>query len=96
LKPLASAPLTVLLWGERGLGPQATAELHFLRLLLPADDVGISLTLERGKPIRCSDFTDMGSAGVTITGQPLDHGLYHFRLAYLRQRATPPAFPLKT
>jgi hypothetical protein len=29
-----------------------------------------------------SDFTDMGSAGVTISGQPLDHRLYHFRLAY--------------
>ena len=29
-----------------------------------------------------SDFTDMGSAGVTIAGQQLDHRLYHFRLAY--------------
>jgi len=29
-----------------------------------------------------SDFTDMGKAGVTIAGQPLDHRLYHFRLAY--------------
>lgn len=29
-----------------------------------------------------SDFTDMGSSGVTIAGQPLDHRLYHFRLAY--------------
>ncbi len=29
-----------------------------------------------------SDFTDMGSAGVTVAGQPLDHRLYHFRLAY--------------
>jgi hypothetical protein len=29
-----------------------------------------------------SDFTDMGSAGVTICGLPLDHRLYHFRLAY--------------
>jgi hypothetical protein len=29
-----------------------------------------------------SDFTDMGSAGITIAGQPLDHRLYHFRLAY--------------
>ena len=28
-----------------------------------------------------SDFTEMGSAGVTIAGQPLDHRLYHFRLA---------------
>ncbi len=29
-----------------------------------------------------SDFTDMGSAGITIAGQPLAHRLYHFRLAY--------------
>jgi hypothetical protein len=29
-----------------------------------------------------SDFTAMGTAGVTIAGQPLDHRLYHFRLAY--------------
>lgn len=29
-----------------------------------------------------SDFTDMAELGVTIAGQPLDHRLYHFRLAY--------------
>jgi len=29
-----------------------------------------------------SDFTDMGDFGVTIAGLPLDHRLYHFRLAY--------------
>jgi len=29
-----------------------------------------------------SDFTDMGHAGVSIAGAPLDHRLYHFRLAY--------------
>jgi len=29
-----------------------------------------------------SDFTDMTAFGVTIAGQPLDHRLYHFRLAY--------------
>jgi hypothetical protein len=29
-----------------------------------------------------SDFTDMGDAGITIAGAPLDHRLYHFRLAY--------------
>ena len=29
-----------------------------------------------------SDFTDMATFGVTIAGQPLDHRLYHFRLAY--------------
>ncbi len=29
-----------------------------------------------------SDFTDMGDLGISIAGQPLDHRLYHFRLAY--------------
>jgi len=29
-----------------------------------------------------SDFTDMGDAAVTIATVPLDHRLYHFRLAY--------------
>ena len=29
-----------------------------------------------------SDFTDMGDLGVSIAGQPLDHRLYHFALAY--------------
>jgi hypothetical protein len=29
-----------------------------------------------------SDFTDMGAFGITIAGVPLDHRLYHFRLAY--------------
>ena len=29
-----------------------------------------------------SDFTDMGDHGVSIAGTPLDHRLYHFRLAF--------------
>jgi hypothetical protein len=29
-----------------------------------------------------SDFTTMGDLGVTIAGEPLDHRLYHFRLAF--------------
>ena len=29
-----------------------------------------------------SDFTDMADLGVTIAGVPLDHRLYHFRLAF--------------
>jgi hypothetical protein len=29
-----------------------------------------------------SDFTQMGRAGITIAGQPLEHRLYHFRLAW--------------
>jgi transposase InsO family protein len=29
-----------------------------------------------------SDFTDMADLAITVAGQPLDHRLYHFRLAY--------------
>jgi transposase InsO family protein len=29
-----------------------------------------------------SDFTDMADLAVTVAGQPLEHRLYHFRLAY--------------
>jgi transposase InsO family protein len=29
-----------------------------------------------------SDFTDMGALGVTIAGEPFEHRLYHFRLAF--------------
>ena len=29
-----------------------------------------------------SDFTHMSSLGVSVAGQPLDHMLYHFRLAW--------------
>ena len=29
-----------------------------------------------------SDLTDMGGLGVTIAGEPFDHRLYHFRLAF--------------
>lgn len=29
-----------------------------------------------------SDFTDMGRTAITVAGQPLEHRLYHFRLAW--------------
>ena len=29
-----------------------------------------------------SDFTDMGELGVTVAGEPLEHRLYHFRMAF--------------
>jgi hypothetical protein len=29
-----------------------------------------------------SDFTDMSGRGVTVTGAPLPHRLYHFRLVF--------------
>ena len=44
-------------------------------------DVIFRQTHEPGR-LGLSDFTDMGCFGITIAGQPLEHRLYHFRLAY--------------
>ena len=47
----------------------------------PEQEVIFRQTHEPGK-MGLSDFTAMGKLGVTIAGEPLDHRLYHFRLAY--------------
>lgn len=47
----------------------------------PARDVIFRQAPEPGR-MALSDFTDAGALGVTIAGEPLDHRLYHFALAY--------------
>ena len=47
----------------------------------PEQEVIFRQTHEPGK-MGLSDFTAMGKLGVSIAGEPLDHRLYHFRLAY--------------
>lgn len=47
----------------------------------PEQEVMFRQIHEPGK-MGLSDFTAMGKLGVTIGGEPLDHRLYHFRLAY--------------
>ena len=47
----------------------------------PEQEVMLRQIHEPGK-MGLSDFTAMGKLGVTIAGEPLDHRLYHFRLAY--------------
>lgn len=47
----------------------------------PEQDVIFRQTHRPGK-MGLSDFTAMGKMGVTVAGEPLDHRLYHFRLAY--------------
>lgn len=47
----------------------------------PDQDVIFRQHHEPGK-MGLSDFTDMGDAAVSVAGQPLDHRLFHFRLAY--------------
>lgn len=46
----------------------------------PEQDVIFRQSQEPGR-LGLSDFTDMSQAGITIAGAPLDHRLYHFRLA---------------
>lgn len=47
----------------------------------PEQDVMFSQEHPPGR-MGLSDFTDMAALGVTIAGEPLDHRLYHFRLAF--------------
>jgi len=47
----------------------------------PEQEVMFRQVHEPGK-MGLSDFTDMGKLGVSIAGEPLEHRLYHFRLAY--------------
>ena len=47
----------------------------------PEQEVIFRQKHEPGK-MGLSDFTDMNKLGVTIAGEPLNHRLYHFRLAY--------------
>lgn len=47
----------------------------------PERDVIFRQTPEPGR-MALSDFTDASTLGVTIGGQPLEHRLYHFVLAY--------------
>lgn len=47
----------------------------------PEKDVIFRQRHEPGQ-LGLSDFTTMNDLGVTVAGQPLDHRLYHFRLAF--------------
>ena len=47
----------------------------------PEQDVIFRQEHEPGR-LGLSDFTDASALGITISGQPLDHRLYHFRLAF--------------
>lgn len=47
----------------------------------PEQEVIFRQTHTPGK-MGLSDFTAMGKLGVSVAGEPLDHRLYHFRLAY--------------
>jgi len=47
----------------------------------PAQEIVFRQTHEPGR-MGLSDFTDMADLGIAVAGEPLNHLLYHFRLAY--------------
>ena len=69
---------------EPGTGIRRTLERRIRQwraLHGPEREVIFRQTHEPGR-MGLSDFTDMSGLGVTIAGQPLAHGLYHFRLVF--------------
>lgn len=84
LRPIAIFEEIVRRHPEIGTGIRRTLErrIRSWRAIHGEDqDVIFRQTHEPGRAA-LSDFTDMGDLGVTVAGQPLEHRLYHFRLAY--------------
>jgi len=55
---------------------------------LAVDRSGFTFSRLLTSPLSTQDFTDATELGVSIEGAPLEHRLYHFRLAFLdRQQA---------
>ncbi len=69
---------------ELGAGIRRTLErrVRAWRAIHGEEQEVIFRQTHEGGQVGLSDFTDMGELGVTIAGVPLDHRLYHFRLAY--------------
>jgi transposase InsO family protein len=86
LRPIAIFEELVRRHPELGHGVRRTLErrVRAWRALHGAErEVIFRQTHEPGR-LGLSDFTDMGDLDVTVSiaGEPLDHRLYHFRLAY--------------
>src|ERR1700751_3223684 len=69
---------------ETGVGVRRTLErrIRAWRALNGAEQDVIFRQEHPPGRVGLSDFTDMGDHGVSIAGVPLDHRLYHFRLAF--------------
>jgi hypothetical protein len=69
---------------ELGEGVRRTLErrIRAWRAVHGAEQEVIFRQTHRPGRLGLSDFTDMAGFAITIAGQPLDHRLYHFRLAY--------------
>jgi transposase InsO family protein len=84
LRPVALFEEIVRRHPELGTGIRRTLERRvrtWRALHGPEQEVIFRQVHEPGR-MGLSDFTDMADRAITIAGQPLDHRLYHFRLAY--------------
>lgn len=84
LRPVALFEEIVRRHPELGTGIRRTLERRvrsWRALHGPEQEVIFRQVHEPGR-MGLSDFTDMADLSITIAGQPLDHRLYHFRLAY--------------
>jgi hypothetical protein len=69
---------------ELGAGIRRTLErrIRWWRAIHGEEQEVIFRQVHEPGRVGLSDFTDVGEIGITIVGVPLDHRLYHFRLAY--------------
>src|SRR5215213_6434654 len=84
LRPVALFEEMLRRHPELGTGIRRTLERRvrsWRALHGPEQEVIFRQVHEPGR-MGLSDFTDMADLSVTVAGQPLDHRLYHFRLAY--------------
>jgi transposase InsO family protein len=84
LRPVALFEEIIRRHPELGPGIRRTLERRvrsWRALHGPEQEVIFRQVHEPGR-MGLSDFTDMADLSVTVAGQPLDHRLYHFRLAY--------------
>jgi transposase InsO family protein len=84
LRPVALFEEIIRRHPELGPGIRRTLERRvrsWRALHGPEQEVIFRQVHEPGR-MGLSDFTDMADLAITIAGQPLDHRLYHFRLAY--------------
>jgi transposase InsO family protein len=84
LRPVALFEEIIRRHPELGTGIRRTLERRirsWRALHGPEQEVIFRQMHEPGR-MGLSDFTDMAELAITVAGQPLDHRLYHFRLAY--------------
>jgi hypothetical protein len=69
---------------DLGMGIRRTLErrIRAWRALYGQEQEVIFRQIHKPGDVGLSDFTDMSNLGITVAREPLEHRLYHFRLAY--------------